>query len=104
MKRVYIAANLPDAHILAHQLEELGIACHIFNENMQGGLGELPFTHVWPEVWIEDERDENRALELIRAFERPAAEGSSWTCPRCLEENPHNFAVCWRCGHEAAPR
>ncbi len=98
MKRVYIAANLQDAHLLADQLKDAGIACHVFNENMQGGLGELPFTHVWPELWIVDERDEDEALALVRAFERPSPEGPPWTCPRCLEENPHNFAVCWHCG------
>ena len=51
MRRVYSAASLPEAHLLLHQLLDEGIAAAVFNENAHGGVGELPFTHAYPEVW-----------------------------------------------------
>lgn len=98
MKKVYAAANLQDAYIIAHQLGAAGIEYHIFNENAQGGLGELPFTHIYPELWIVDESDEGLALDLIKEFEKPEQEACPWICPDCAEENPHNFLTCWHCG------
>jgi len=98
VKKVYAAANLQDAYILGQQLGAAGIDYHIFNENMQGGLGEIPFTHTYPELWIVNESDENKALGLIREFENPEQEAFPRICPNCAEENPYNFLTCWHCG------
>jgi hypothetical protein len=68
------------------------------NENAQGGMGEIPFTHAWPEVWVVEARDVPRARELILEFERPAPRGSPIRCPHCTESNPGNFQLCWNCG------
>ena len=100
MKRIYSAADLPQAHLLAHRLREAGIACHVFNENLQGGVGEIPFTHVYPEIWLEDETQEEQARAIIEAFEQSAPEGPPWICTGCGEENPEGFQSCWACGRE----
>jgi hypothetical protein len=100
MKRIYSAATLPDAHLVLGLLAQAGIGARVFNENAQGGMGEIPFTHAWPEVWIVDERDAERARELVRQFERPAPPSAETFCPRCGERNPGNFQVCWHCGAE----
>jgi len=97
MKRVYTAADLPDAHLLAHALESHGVRARVFNENLQGGFGELP--HIYPEVWIEDERDWQRARDVTADFEREAApRDRAVHCPACREENPGTFEICWHCG------
>ncbi len=98
MKRIYSAASLPEAHLLLHKLREHNIAARVFNENAQGGVGELPFTHAYPEVWIEHAEDEDRALSVIRDFDTSPSEGPSVVCSSCGERNPPTFEICWKCG------
>lgn len=98
MKKIYSAANLPEAHLISHLLEEAGIDHHIFNENLQGGVGELPFTHTYPDIWIVDEAQGERAMEIIRSYEAPRPEGEPAKCGACGEDNPAGFEVCWSCG------
>jgi len=97
MLRLCTAANLVDAHLLLHQLSHAGIEARVFNEHAQGGLGELPFTHTYPEVWILEARHEARAREILAAFERPSAPASPKTCGTCGEHNPSEFELCWKC-------
>lgn len=98
MLRLYSAATLPDAHLLCQLLAHAGIEAHVFNENAQSGMGEIPFTHAWPEVWIERDADMKRAREIVRSFERPPVHGADVVCPSCRERNPGNFELCWSCG------
>jgi hypothetical protein len=91
---------LPDAHLVRGLLGQAGIDATVFNENLQGGLGEIPFTHAYPEVWIVDERDLQRAREVIRQIERPAPGLGSIVCPRCQQGSPGHFQICWNCGEE----
>lgn len=97
MMRVYSAADLPGAHMVLHLLREAGIEAVVFNENAQGGLGEIPFVHVWPEVWVMDDRDASRAREIIRVIEQIDTTAQK-CCGACGEVNPGNFQCCWRCG------
>ena len=98
MIRAYTAANLQDAHILLGLLAASGIKARILNANAQGGLGEIPFTSTYPEVWLEDARDAARARTIIAEFEHPASSGTARRCRGCGEENPARFEVCWQCG------
>lgn len=96
MKKIYTAANLADAHIVLHLLQSENITAHIFNEHAQSGMGEIPFTHAYPEVWIAAESDLSRAQNLIYAYQSTPA-GNNWRCTNCGEENPGNFELCWQC-------
>lgn len=98
MKRVYCAANLPDAHLVLHLLTSEGIGTRVFNENLQGGLGDIPFTHTYPEVWIDNDRDFVRARELIKARDNVIDTTEITTCRSCSETSPRNFEICWNCG------
>lgn len=100
MFKVYSAATLPDAHMMRALLAQAGIEARVFNENAVGGMGEIPFIHVYPEVWVVNERDVQPAQDLIREFERPAADAGSVTCAHCGEDIPGNFRSCWNCGEE----
>jgi hypothetical protein len=98
MKRLYSAASLPEAHVVRDRLAQAGIDARVFNENAQGGLGEIPFTHAYPEVWLMEARDEARARAIVRDIESPPLAGIEKRCATCGEPNPGHFEVCWHCG------
>ncbi len=98
MKRLCKAASLPDAHILRGVLEQEGIGIHVFNENAQSGVGQLPVVEALPELWVADEKDFQRAQEVVRRFETAPRIEATVRCAACGEDNPSNFQVCWSCG------
>jgi hypothetical protein len=98
MKRLCKAASLPDAHILRGVLEHEGIEVHVFNENAQSGVGQLPVAEALPELWVADENDLQRAQEVVRRFETAPRVETTVRCAGCGEDNPGNFQVCWSCG------
>ena len=99
MKRIYQAGNLQDAHILSSLLSDADIDHHILNSYQQGGLGELPFTHTYPEIWLVKDNDESKARAIIADFEQPLTnEMPERVCPKCGELNPATFQICWHCG------
>lgn len=98
MIRIYQAADLPQAHLVAGLLRHAGIASRVLKENAQGGLGDIPFGEAYPEVWIEHPADLDRANAIIDEFERPMVDSGNMACPACGEENPGNFELCWKCG------
>jgi len=100
MIRCYCAANLLEAHMIRDLLEQADIKVHVFNENAQGGVGEIPFTHTYPELWLVDEGDLEKAKEIIKDFESPVTESASSQCKHCGEVNPGSFHICWNCGKE----
>ncbi len=75
-----------------------GIPAFLRNEHLGGIIGEMPFQEVWPELWVENDLDYDRALQLIDAAtiesESPTA---AWRCRHCGEENEGQFAACWSC-------
>ncbi len=46
-------------------LESAGIASVVRNAYLNGALGELPPTAIWPELWLLDARDEAKAAQLL---------------------------------------
>jgi hypothetical protein len=99
MFRLCTAANLPEAHLLLHRLAEAGIEARVLNEHAQGGLGEIPFTHAYPEIWIMEAADEERARRVVVEFEQAPASPDTAQCTACGEMNPPAFEICWRCGN-----
>ena len=97
MKRVFIAPSLLDAQLAVDVLSSLGIVTHIFNANVAGALGEVPFMQAQPEVWVDDDAQEARACEALAGL-RNAPPRDEKTCAHCGEPNPGNFLSCWQCG------
>lgn len=100
MRKVYSAANLQDAYLLLHRLERAGIEARVLNEHAHGGVGEIPFTHAYPEVWLVEPADAERAVVIVKEHEheRATPAEAARACRICREDNPGNFDVCWRCG------
>ncbi len=45
MRRLFLAADLPEAHLVLQLLKHAGIEARVFDETAQGGLGEISFIH-----------------------------------------------------------
>ncbi|MEM7611144.1 MAG: DUF2007 domain-containing protein [Pseudomonadota bacterium] len=99
MKKVFSADNLVTVAHYRNVLEAEGIATEIRNQNLGGVLGEVPFTEVWPQLWVRHALDEQRALEIIAEVQATPLEGNPWTCRACGTDNEVQFAVCWQCGN-----
>ena len=95
MKRVYSSFNLQLVHHKKNLLQAEGIAAVVKNEILSSAMGELPPAECQAELWIEDERDLTRALEIIQAKIKA---GPSWNCPNCSETSEGQFSHCWNCG------
>ncbi len=78
-------------------LEDQNIACLIKNELLQGATGEIPPQEAWPEIWVQDDRDECAAKALIEQLLMPGEETNNWHCPNCGEWIESQFSECWRC-------
>lgn len=101
MKRVYSSVLLADVKHFKNVLEQAGIAAVIRNEQLTGGLGEIPFLECEPELWVADDESE-RAEELIAGRgDAVPADAVAWRCPRCGETNEPQFGACWQCSGPA---
>jgi hypothetical protein len=98
MKRVTSSESLAEIGHYRNVLEQNGIRCMIKNEQLSGALGEVPFLECLPELWVINERDLERAENLIADLSRETVGGEIWHCSRCDQDNEAQFAVCWNCG------
>ncbi len=103
MKRVYLAQNPADAHLLRGILENAGIPAAVHGDFLWSARGELPLTvDTSPSVWVLNETHYENALEIVAAFVSEAGaglpSGEAWTCKHCGETNEGQFTECWRCG------
>ena len=98
MKRVYSAEyGLMTEHI-KDILQEEGINCVMKNLNLAGAVGEIPPIECWPEVWILEDEDYDRASSIVEDLIKDSDEyRSSWVC-QCGEKIEGQFTACWSCG------
>ena len=77
-----------------------GIPTEIRNEHLGSIMGEMPFVETWPEIWVLNDLDFDRATQLITSVdsESPSAPRR---CKKCGEENEGQFAACWKCSASA---
>ena len=100
MKKLTSADSLITINHFKNLLEAEGIPCQIRNEHLGSILGEMPFVEVWPELWVVNDLDFDRATQLITAADAESPK-TPWHCRRCGEENEGQFAACWNCGASA---
>ena len=73
------------------------IPSELRNHHTSSLLGEVPYTSVWPEIWV-GQPDFANAAELISQVRCGDVTGPDWACGDCKETNPGNFDICWQCG------
>lgn len=96
MKRVASHESLAFLGHLRNVLEQSGIECLIKNEQLSGGLGEIPFLECLPELWVVRDEQLGAARSVLADLQRPVT-APDWRCPACGESNEGQFAVCWNC-------
>lgn len=102
MKCVYAAPDLARAQLVSDLLGQHGIANHVLNTHASTLSGEIPVFHTGPRVWIAEDEDMAAARALIEVSERLTNSDATQSCPRCGEECPASFELCWQCGAELA--
>ncbi len=98
MKKLTSAPVLVTIHHYQNVLEAEGIPTQIRNEFAGGVLGEVPFHETWPQLWVVNDLDYDRAKQLIDGSALDESPTDAWNCRQCGEENEGQFAACWHCG------
>lgn len=102
MKKLTSADSLVTISHYRNLLASEGIPTTIKNEFLGSVVGEIPYFEAWPELWVKNDLDYDRALQLIDAA-NIAAESplAPWVCRHCGADNEGQFGACWRCGRPA---
>lgn len=99
MKMVYTN----ESHFLVNNVQNLieaqEINTFIKNEFAQGAMGEISPFDSWPEVWVYDDADFDRALQIATSSQS-ISQKSDWICKHCSEKNDPSFEICWNCQRE----
>ncbi|GGY69955.1 hypothetical protein GCM10011613_12910 [Cellvibrio zantedeschiae] len=99
MKLIYTHENRLLVSNVKNILENSDIAVTLKNEYVGSASGDLSFLNTWPEVWVLNENDYERAMHLVNAALTNETK-NEWTCPGCNETNAATFDLCWNCQKE----
>ena len=97
MKKLTSSESIVTINHWKNLLESEGIRCELRNEHLGSIMGEMPFVEVWPQLWIINDLDFDRAQQLLSADAIAESPGDEWKCRRCGELNEGQFAACWNC-------
>ena len=97
MKKLTTSESLVTISHWKNLLESEGIRCELRNQHLGSIMGEMPFVEVWPQLWIVNDLDFDRAQQLLSADAAAESPSESWQCHHCGEENEGQFAACWNC-------
>lgn len=100
MKKLTSAESLITINHYKNLLASEGIPTEIRNQHLGSIMGEMPFFETWPQLWVVNDLDFDRATQLIESLDTESV-GDSWECSRCGEQNEGQFAACWNCGASA---
>lgn len=93
MKRVFSSYNQTAVYHARNLLQNAGIETLVRNAILSSAMGELPPAECQAELWVLDDSDERRALEILSQ----QVTGADWMCG-CGETLGAQFTQCWRCG------
>jgi Putative prokaryotic signal transducing protein len=91
---VYVAASVPEAHLIKNLLEAEGVPARV--SEITAYPAEF---FVEPDVWVK-RSDEDRAQAVLVEYERRQSErraGGDWVCPTCGSKVPSAFDECDVC-------
>lgn len=102
MQMVFIAQHHAEAHLVQGLLEAEGIESDVQREDLFTTMkAPSVIPGCQPEVWVLNDAQVPRALDLVSRFSKGEAsiqsDGISWQCPKCGEELEPQFTSCWKC-------
>ena len=101
MKKVFASKDQAAIQIVRDLLHEQGIETKVFNESTAAVLGDIPFFHAMPEVWVLREEQVASAKAIVQSFESGDAlddrDRPDWICDQCGETIEGQFTSCWSC-------
>lgn len=103
MRKIYENADFTPVGYFQSILEEAGIPTFLKNMGASMGMGEIPFFEVYPELWVVNDEDYDRAIDVLGPYYAqqragPEAPVPNWFCPSCDVEVEGSFEECWKCG------
>lgn len=98
MKKIYTHENRFIVWNAKNILENEGIDCVVQNEYASSGIGDLSPFETWPELWVLDDNEAERAADIIDDAFNARQRRRAWRCPKCHEINGPAFEICWKCG------
>ncbi len=102
MIKIYSNENVLLVNHIKNLLDTNGISSFLKNENMQSygvGVGSIS----WPELWLHDAKQEDKAVVLInQSLDSDSQASEEWSCAGCSEMNEGQFNLCWKC-NQARP-
>ncbi|MEW5974585.1 MAG: DUF2007 domain-containing protein [Acidobacteriota bacterium] len=102
MQRVFTSHLGDNAEVgmLKEIIEKEGIECVVRNDSLTTALGGVPVTECYPELWVLNDEDLERARQFVEEWLHPRKAAMSWICASCGEKIEGQFANCWKCGKE----
>lgn len=103
MRKIYENVDFTSVGYYQSILEEAGIPTFLKNLGSSVGMGEIPFVEVFPELWVVNDEDYDRAMSVLEPYyqpEEPQASLPDWVCGSCGAEVDGSFGECWKCGKE----
>jgi hypothetical protein len=98
--RFTVHRSVGEARLLAGALEAAGLSVRVRGESLAPLSGEIPSTETWIELWLLPQEVELARQLVAELEENGEAAEREVKCPRCREDNPGNFELCWSCGVE----
>ncbi len=96
MKEVFRDRDYTLVGLCKSALIEAGIPIVMRNENLSSLEVPIPAFH--PAVCVADNKDYERAREIVLSLVAPAKVNTpDWQCESCEEETPGNFELCYSC-------
>ncbi|PHS31389.1 MAG: hypothetical protein COA95_06210 [Methylophaga sp.] len=96
MKLLYTRENRYLVHNIQNIIENNGVMTSLKNEYAGGGVGDLVPHESWLELWVVNDYDYDKAMQLINDTMKES-EKPEWTCSACKEINTAAFEFCWNC-------
>ena len=96
MRELYQAKDRIEAQLLKDYLASYHIQTVVQGDYLLGAAGELPAMQ-FPVLWVLEDRDLDRASQLINHFLSVESKDDPWQCSTCGETNDGHFHLCWKC-------
>lgn len=88
MRKVYEDQDMTMVGYYQSVLEEEGIETSIKNEYAQMAMGEVPFTQVYPELWVSNDAHYAKAVKTIKSLRDNAVVGDIEAGEKPLYKSP----------------